>query len=715
MRNELEQIKKIEDFLTGQLSAAGRVEFEKEIANNPQLQEDIKLQQQMMQGIERAAIRQNVKQASVRFKRIRRFYKGGLCGMIIVVITSVLYFTHYKKVYQDGKLPAYNEQGGKDWASADSNLVAQTFLINAGKDTVIETQGGIVLSIPANGFLNNDGGAVSGEIEFVVKEALDEASIIKAGLSSKTGDKLLETGGMFFIDARKNGDALKIKPGNAIYGQVPTDSMKAGMQLFQGRRLANGSIDWVKPKALNHDLVPVDIKSVNFYPPHYLDSLAKWGYDSHNKKFTDSLYYSLAWATIDRVSKPSGPTVAPFGGLKNSSEVKDTIKSTLLTHIARDSDIFISSESDICAINPAKIKAIWNEKFQNTVLSTREFEQRLYWIHKTGNDNVLEMYVDNLDKPLYKIDSMIARSNISLRARFKKFAALSAGGINTNSKQIQKLQQYYRVKSKLFGEAAEKTRNKIWQRRLTLDNVADKKRGDYDDKSAKRDAQTFDQEFEVNLKDAYRQLGYHTPNFKPVSKATYTVQIINTGWSNVDRYVYESVAKRETLNFTDKATGKTATIKYLPATFKIPRYKTYNRLYVYLLPDKLSSFMRINGLAGNYTEKLNELMQYRLVCIAYKGEQAFLYSHSDIQAKEYDSIELIPVSEKELGRQLNATGNKIQSSDIGKEMEYFKFDIKDQKRQEQDMAGDELNRKVKRLISVCDAPMNNIFKQVSKK
>jgi hypothetical protein len=703
MRNELELIKKIEDFLTGQLPSAERAVFEKEIANNSQLQQEVQLQQQIMLGIERAAIKQKVQHASTRFKRIRRFYKGGLGGLILVtIISAVFYFNHHRNAYRDGKLPAYNEQGGTNWASADSNLVAQTFMIKAGKDTVIETQGGMVLSIPANGFLSNDGSAVNGEIEFIVKEALDAASVIKSGLSSKAGDKLLETGGMFFIDARKDGNALRINPRTSILGQIPADSLKAGMQLFRGERLANGGIDWVKPKALNHDLVPVDIKSLDFYPPHYLDSLARWGYDSHNKKFTDNLYYSLAWDTVNRAAKPAN--AAPFGGLKSQPESSD---SSLLNNVAQKPsspmprDTILSGDYHICAINPAKIKAIWNDKFQNTIVSTREFEQRLYWIHKSGSDEVLDMYLNNLDKPMYKIDSMVASLHTGLSARFKKFAALHTGGINTDSRQAKKLQQYYQLKSKLFAKAAEKTRDEILKKRQAFDREADKKQNEYNDENAKREVQNFNEEFEVNLKDAYRQLGYVAPNFKPISKATYNMQITNTGWNNVDRYVYESVANRSTMNFTDKVTGKTATIKYLSAIFKIPKYKAYDRLYVYLLPDKLSSFMRISGSNGNFSEKLDELMRYRLVCIAYTGDQAFLYIQNDILPKEYGSIGLIPVEEKELKRQLNETGGKTQTADLVNEMEYFRFDVEDQKRRQRDMAADELSTRIIALISHC--------------
>ncbi|MEJ0083218.1 MAG: hypothetical protein WDM78_20225 [Puia sp.] len=79
------------------------------------------------------------------------------------------------------------------------------------------------------------------------------------------------------MDARKDGEVLMINPANGIYAEVPTDSVKPGMQLFSGRRMPDGRIDWINPGPLEHSLVPVDIQSLNFYPPHYLDSLKRWG------------------------------------------------------------------------------------------------------------------------------------------------------------------------------------------------------------------------------------------------------------------------------------------------------------------------------------------------------------------------------------------------------------------------------------------------------
>ena len=76
--------------------------------------------------------------------------------------------------------------------------------------------------------------------------------------------------------------------------------------------------------------------------------------------------------------------------------------------------IVSQDESDLqfhntCGINPAKIKAIWSETFQNSFIATREFEQRLALIHEIRKPEILDLYINNLDKNLYELDSLAAK------------------------------------------------------------------------------------------------------------------------------------------------------------------------------------------------------------------------------------------------------------------------------------------------------------------
>ena len=130
-------------------------------------------------------------------------------------------------------------------------------------------------------------------------------------------------------------------------------------------------------------------------------------------------------------------------------------------------------------------------------------------------------------------------------------------------------------------------------------------------------SKNFEEEFTLNLKDAYRQLGYDT-NFKnnivvqPAEEPMYNVVIISTGWNNVDKYVFDATEERKDMTYTDPQTGKTATLKYNPVEFNIVNSSQYDQVYVYLLPGKLNSYMRVNGSNGMFSEKLNDLMEYDL-------------------------------------------------------------------------------------------------------
>jgi len=701
MRNELELMEKIERYLRHQLSAEEKAAFEQQMANDPALQEDVKLQQEVMKGIERASLQQHIQQAKIQFRRGRNFTRWGSAGLgVAILVTAIWYYTHQKDQaatpYTGKELPAYNETGGQQWASADSNIMAQVFAINAAQDTVIETKGGMVIAVPANGFLDATGQPVTGNVSLVVKEALNAPSIMMAGLSSMSGNQLLESGGMFFIDARKGEERLTINPAAGLQVEVPADTIKPGMQLYSGQRKADGTIDWVNPRPLEHDLVPMDILSLDFYPPHYLDSLRVWGYDSRNKKFTDSLYYSLSKLFAKRMTDgiqlpPSEEAVNDF--MAGSDTVRSVERAMIDTGETDGRDYYYYHGEEgmshlACGINPAKIKAIWTPAFQNTLLATREFAQRIPRIHESGDNDILDLYINNLDKSLSEIDSMAAvRLPGKLKTQFLAFAARKDGKLKGASVLLQKLRAYYKAQTKACMAAVVKTQDEFWKKQAALDNLATKKRWEHEEDSTNQIVRNFTQELNTNMKEAYRQLGYDTsltPRFR--NDNVYPVEITNTGWYNVDKAVYESTVTRTTLDHTDPSTGKKAVIQYLPASFSIDSAGKYDRLYVYLLPDQLSSFMRVTGSNGVYTEKLNELMQYTLVCIGYKGEQAFLYTEANVKPGDDAGIRLAAISQGELERALQKASRGTQAPDMQRELKYFLFESQDLKRRKDNEA-----------------------------
>jgi hypothetical protein len=731
MRKELELIEQIERYLQGGLSAAEKKLFEQEMAGDASLREAVALQKEVMQGIERAALKQHIQAARGRYNSIRRITRWGLPGIGMMIVIAALFYYGRQHHWSGLHVGGTDVETAGGLAGPDKNIAAQVFFIDAAKDTVIETKGGMVLSVPANGFLD-DGRPVQGRVALTVREALDAAAIMKAGLSTTSGGGLLETGGIFSIDAHKDGNALQVNPAAGIYAGLPAPALKpAGMQLYSGKRLPDGTIDWVNPVPLEHTLTPVDITTLDFYPPHYVDSVAGWGYNARDKKFTDSLYYSLAVVfakepvsvdtkQITVAYSPLIDTAAPSTteapgqspGYKKP-EQNDLLpaETTAVQDSSYPKDATAGDQffhSPYCLINPAKIKTIWNPHFQNTLLSTREFQQRLVWLHAAAVHNdgnaVLDLYISHLDKNLSDIDSMAARLLTGeYRERFLLFAAQHDGKVKNGIKQLDKLRAYYQSKSLAYTAAIAKTQNEFWQKQAELDGIADKKKAAHEQKDRERLNQNFEQELELNLKEACRQLGYDTTiRPRPVPTSVYTVRIVSTGWYNIDKAVYESTLDRKTLNYTDPQTGKKAVINYRPVSFSITDAREYDRLYVYLLPDKLNSFMRLPATADKYTGQLDELMQYKMVCIGWKEEQAFFYSLDNVQPGDYSPVALTAIDKARLDETLNRLGNGAQAIDIKEETSYFLFEARDEKRQKRNKEILVLWYKLIRFLIPCE-------------
>jgi hypothetical protein len=315
---------------------------------------------------------------------------------------------------------------------------------------------------------------------------------------------------------------------------------------------------------------------------------------------------------------------------------------------------------------------------------------------------VLTLYVTNLDKPLYLIDSLAALSlkdkNTSLSQRFKSFYLRHDGRVNISSRQLDDLRIYYEEKVRIFTEAIAKTERAFWDKQAALDSEADRRRQEHESDSAVRENRNFKEELEINLKNICRQLGYDPRIMtRPPAKNTYKVRLNVLGWCNIDR------ATRDRMSFTvtDEQTNQTAHIDYQVLSLQVAYFQRYDRLYIYLLPDQLSSFMRLPGMDGNYTGSLNAAMHYDLVCIGYKGEQAFYYYQKGLVSGNHSPVALDSIRQEELQRRLNIVASRTQAADLQRENAYFQFETRDWQRREMVSRISELQCRVMRKFFTC--------------
>jgi hypothetical protein len=131
---------------------------------------------------------------------------------------------------------------------------AQEFSINTRTDTTIVCEEGTRLFIPSNSFQTITGLAITGIVTIRIREFYSFADIVSHKITTASGGKRLETGGMINISAVAGNQELKVKDGSSLELSMPTRSFDPSMQLFVGEKITPASatrpasfegIDWI--------------------------------------------------------------------------------------------------------------------------------------------------------------------------------------------------------------------------------------------------------------------------------------------------------------------------------------------------------------------------------------------------------------------------------------------------------------------------------------
>lgn len=125
-----------------------------------------------------------------------------------------------------------------------------THHIDAGQENWLRGKQGSMVRLAANTLVRPSGELVQGVALVTITEALHLADMLAEGLSTRSGDRLLETGGMLRIEARdEQGQELVLATGANMLVSLPSSDVKPGMTLFTS---ATGS-DWTNTGAMPWD------------------------------------------------------------------------------------------------------------------------------------------------------------------------------------------------------------------------------------------------------------------------------------------------------------------------------------------------------------------------------------------------------------------------------------------------------------------------------
>ena len=641
----------IDSYLQHEMSAGERAAFEQQLATDKELLQEFAIQQQIIKAAETAGLKNEFAKAIKK----RLFNKRLLQAGIVIAILATA-FTFYAI-----KNNLFTRHHTKENIKA-----AEQFVINNAADTIIETKDGVVFAIPAHAF-----NASSNNIQLEVRTALSAYDIMQNGLSTMSNDAMLQTAGMFYINGYENGQPVSLA--KDINVSVPAREINPGMQLFDAVEDTDGHINWVNPTPVEKRLRTYDITSLDFYPPDYITTVKALQKDYQNKKYTDSLYYSFSGYPHSIISEmPAKDPVA----VKIDEEVKnDTgryVRDTTGKILHDNIDERYAAPYEI---DPARIKSIWNKKFNHTIIATKEFEERLRFMHSLCTAEYLDVYLRNLAKPLHESDQFCAdQSGGEVKTKFLEFAARKDGAVIIADGMQEKLSNYFQRKYMAYRKASEQTWAKYEAELTRLNSIADAKTREEEIKNLTRKSENFLEEFCINLTDAYRQIGINrscNDTIIPPTTNYYNITITTTGWKNLDMFVFDATTNRQSMTYTDPFSRKISKLTYSEINMIIENQTQYDKVLVYLIPDSLSSFQLVSKNENSFIESLNSLFHYDVLVLAYKGTQAFFCRQPDVQPKEY-VFTLSPLSDEVLRKMLkNYSHNKKR--ELRSEFEYQLF------------------------------------------
>jgi TonB family protein len=330
--------------------------------------------------------------------------------------------------------------GHKLWAKPD----IQRFGFASSEGATIEGKDGILVIVPSNAFVDSSGKVVSGKVEFKLVEALGIEQMVLYRLQTMSNGSILESGGMFYIEAQVDGTPVKINPARPLYIEVPTVEKKPGMMAFTGKVDAEGKLNWENPRPLKKYLVKLPLGDLDFLPPGFATevegNMPFLSYKKATGVVTDSLYYSLNY----QEPAPEPISKVTRVGVRTRTDRLDELTTS------EGGNSVAGPSMAVCGIDPVSVETIKKPTYANTFIATEEFEQRIQVLHKANNgEELLQHYVHNLGKDLSISDSVVARAvQADLRKQFQAFAKEKLTNIKDADIYQKRLSDFYQNKRK---------------------------------------------------------------------------------------------------------------------------------------------------------------------------------------------------------------------------------------------------------------------------
>ena len=216
MRPELEILKEIESYLNNKLSENEKKAFEDKLKLDVNLAKEVKLQRDIIEGIERIGVKKSISKAGIKYRRIKmvKFFAIGFTIIFSSISVYIYLNTTSEKISVNTnktELPQFIKP-----AFDDVNIPFNQFVFNAEVGDTIFYETGSILVFPPNAFLDKNGKLITGEIKITYRELADPIDFFLSGIPmdyDSNGVKYtFESAGMMEMYGYQNDEPIFVNP-----------------------------------------------------------------------------------------------------------------------------------------------------------------------------------------------------------------------------------------------------------------------------------------------------------------------------------------------------------------------------------------------------------------------------------------------------------------------------------------------------------------------
>jgi len=138
----------------------------------------------------------------------------------------------------------------------------QTFTLQLRNDTSITCKGGTVITLPNKIFVDGNGEPVTDNVTFKVVEVNTMSDFVNANMQTSAGGQLLQSQGMIYLNAESNGQPLYVDTTKAMDIELPADQATGDFQVFSGSYDSLGNIDWAVEDTITSGMIPMPLSEL---------------------------------------------------------------------------------------------------------------------------------------------------------------------------------------------------------------------------------------------------------------------------------------------------------------------------------------------------------------------------------------------------------------------------------------------------------------------